>query len=71
MAYKVIGDYGDETEMELGTYPTIERARDAIAWQGQPRGDWDWLNADRTVARVNNTGGRHSYTVIFRIEENT
>lgn len=55
--FYVIGSYGDGLNHVLGDYASEQEARRAIQWQGQPRGEINWHNREKTRAETWYSGG--------------
>ena len=58
MKFYVIGTYLDGTSSILDGYETLKDAQRAIWWQGQPRGELSWRNAEKTRGETWYSGGR-------------
>ena len=58
MKFYVIGTYSDRMSSILGGYETLKDAQRAIWWQGQPRGELSWRNAEKTRGETWYSGGR-------------
>ena len=67
--YVCYADFGDGVKHHMFEYPTFKEAKGAINWQGQPRGDIDWLD-DKTAITIS-FGGRSTYETLWTIEEST
>lgn len=60
--YYVIGRYGDEWNI-LGSYPNVKEAQHSVWWQGQPRGEIEWHDANRTHATTGDSWrGKPTFT---------
>lgn len=69
--FYVVGTHEHGFNAILDKYQTLERARAAIVWQGQPRGELDWCDAGKTEALVQNNGRRYNYKTLWNICEPT
>jgi hypothetical protein len=56
--FYVIGTYSDGLNSVLGEYASLALAQRAIRWQGEPRGEINWHNAEKTRAETWYTSGR-------------